>query len=195
MAAGDNTRALTTDSTVNDDCHCGKLPEAGETMTTLVVILVIAALVGGVIWNHRNKSTAAEGVEFHLPEPPQEVAAAITALYCRGAKAGLRSVVSRISVTPIGPTGFNFGTKIGDQGQIEVHPGSGSGSVVRASTSTLYIGSHPSGHFKTGLMAISAAITNALFRMLGIAPYAAKMKRFQSGLEQRVARQIGRQTA
>lgn len=163
-------------------------------MTTLVVLLVIAALVGGVILNHRNKSAAAEGVEFHLPEPPHEVAAAITALYCRGAKAGLRKVVSRVSVTPMGPTGFNFGTKIGDEGQIEVHPGSGNGSVVRASTSLLYVGSHPSSHFRTGLMAVSAAITNALFRMLGIAPYAAKMKRFQSGLETRVARQLGRAT-
>jgi hypothetical protein len=164
-------------------------------MATFVVLLIIAAIVGGVLWNHRNKSVAAEGVEFRLPHAPQEVAAAIAALYCRGVKAGLRSVVSRISVTPMGPTGFNFGTKIGDKGQIEVHPGLGSGSIVRASTSALYIGSHPSSHFGTGIWALSSAISNALCRLLGIAPYAAKMKRFQSGLENRVTRQITKQAA
>lgn len=164
-------------------------------MATLVVLLLIAAIVGGVFWNHRNKASAAEGIEFHLPEPPHEVAAAITALYCRGAKAGLRSAFSRIFVTQLAPTGFTFATKIGDEGQIEVHPGPDAGSVVRASTSTLYIGSHPKGHFKTGFLAIGAVIANAVCRMLGLAPYAAKMKRFQKGLEQRVARQIGRQNA
>jgi hypothetical protein len=162
-------------------------------MTIFVILLIIAAMVGGVVLNHRNKSTAAQGVEFHLPEPPQEVATAIAALYCQGAKAGLRSVVSRISVTRVGQTGFNFSTKIGDEGQIEVHPGSGSGSVVRASTSSLYVGSHPMSHYRNGSLAIGAAITNALYRMLGIAPYAAKMKRFQNGLEGKVARQVGRQ--
>lgn len=162
-------------------------------MTAFVVLLIIAAFVGGVFWNHRNKTAAGQGVEFHLPEPPQEVTAAITALYCRGAKAGLRSVVSRITVMPVGQGGFTFGTKIGDQGQIEVHPGNGSGSVVRASTSSLYIGSHPMSHYRTGFLAIGAAITNALYRALGVAPYAAKMKRFQNGLEGRVARQVGRQ--
>jgi hypothetical protein len=162
-------------------------------MGTFVFILVLAAIVGAVVWNHRNKSAAADGVEFAVPEPPQAVAAAIASLYCQGARAVVKKAFSRISVTQVSAGGFVFGTKLGDEGQIEVHPGQGGGSIVRASTSTLYIGSSYRPRFGTTLMIIAAAITNMLFLMLRLAPFAARMKRFQCGLEHRIARQVGRQ--
>jgi hypothetical protein len=162
-------------------------------MGTLVVLLIIAALVGGVVWNHRNKATALGGIEFHLPEPPPAVAAAISALYCQGAKAKVRGAFSRISVRPMGAGGFTFGTKMGDRGQIEVHPGTGGGSVVRASASELYIGSGRRQGNGDGMFALATAITHMLFVMLRIAPFAANMKRFQHGLEGRLSRQAGRQ--
>jgi hypothetical protein len=160
-------------------------------MGTVIAILVVAALVGGVIWNHRNKSAAFAGVEFHLAEPPAAVAAAITALYCHSTKAVVKSMFSRISVTPVGPDGFNFGTKRGDEGQIEIHP-AGNGTVVRAGTSELYIGSSHNPGNASGIKALSYAITHLICVMLRIAPYAANMKRFQRGLEHRTAKQISR---
>jgi len=160
-------------------------------MGTVIALLVVAALVGGVIWNHRNKSAAFEGVEFQLSEPPSAVAAAITALYCSGARAVVKRVFSRVTVIPVGAGGFTFGTKLGDQGQIEVHP-SGSGSRVRVQTSELYIGS---GHHRTetGIKALSYAIVHLMFLMLRVAPYAANMKRFQRGLEHKLVKQTSRQ--
>jgi hypothetical protein len=160
-------------------------------MGTVIALLVIAALVGGVIWNHRNKAAAFEGVEFELPEPPAAVSATISALYCDGAKAVLKRALSRITVSPVGLGGFNFGTKLGDQGQIEVHP-SGSGSRVRVQTSELYIGS---GHHRmeTGIKALSYAIVHLMCLMLRLAPYAANMKRFQRGLERKLVKKAARQ--
>lgn len=161
-------------------------------MGALVVILLIAALVGGVVWNHRNKAAALEGVEFHLPDPPQAVTAAITALYCQGVRAVAKSAFSRVSVTPVGPGGFNFSTKKGDQGQIEVHP-HGAGSIVRARTSLLYLGGTRDPASSSGMMALGAAITHLACVALRVSPYAANMKRFQGGLEHRIVKQAGRQ--
>jgi hypothetical protein len=162
-------------------------------MGTLVVLLIIAALVGGVVWNHRNKAAALSGVEFHLPDPPQAVAAAIAALHCQGAKAMVRGAFSRVSVRPAGPGGFVFGTKWGDEGQIEVHPGADGSSVVRASASSLYIGSNRRQGDGSGMFALATAISHMLCVTMRIAPYAANMKRFQRGLEDRISRQVGRQ--
>ncbi|MCT2588275.1 hypothetical protein [Actinophytocola gossypii] len=161
-------------------------------MEAVIVLLVVAAVVGGVIWNHRNKSAAFEGVEFRISEPPAAVAAAVAALYCRGAKAVVKSAFSRISVTPVGAGGFTFGTKRGDEGQIEIHP-NGSGSIVRASTSELYIGSTHNPREASGIKALSYAITHLIFLMLRLAPYAANMKRFQRGLEHKLQKQVSRQ--
>lgn len=160
-------------------------------MGMVIAILIVAALVGGVFWNHRNKAAAFDGVEFHLAEPPETVAAAITALYGPSTKAAVKSLFSRVSVTPVGAGGFNFGTKRGDKGQIEIHP-AGGGSVVRASTSELCIGSSHNPRTASGIKALSYAITHLICVMLRIAPYAVNMKRFQRGLEHKTAKQISR---
>jgi hypothetical protein len=161
-------------------------------MGTLVVLLLVAALVGGVAWNHRNKAAALEGVEFHLPDPPHAVTAAITALYCQGARAAVKNAFSRISVTSVGAGGFNFDTKKGDRGQIEVHP-HGAGSIVRARASSLYLGGTRDPASASGMMALSVAIVHMACVLLRVSPYAANMKRFQRGLEHRITKQAGRQ--
>jgi hypothetical protein len=162
-------------------------------MGTMVVLLIFAALVGGVVWNHRNKSAALSGVEFQLPEPPPAVAAAISALYCQGAKAKVRGALTKVSVSPMGAGGFVFGTKMGDHGEIEVHPGTAGGSVVRASTSSLHIGGGRRPSDGEGMFAAATAISHLICVVLRIGPYAANMKRFQRGLEGRISRQVGRQ--
>lgn len=162
-------------------------------MGTLVVLLIIAALVGCVVWNHRNKSAAFGGVEFQLPEPPPTVAAAISALYCQGAKAKMRGAFTRVTVSPMGAGGFVFGTKMGDRGEIEIHPGAGGSSVVRAAASSLHIGSGRRPSDGEGMWAFATAISHLIFVVLRVAPFAASMKRFERGLEGRIARQVGRQ--
>ncbi len=162
-------------------------------MATLVVLLIIATLAGGVVWNHRNKSAAFGGVEFQVPAPPPAVSAAISALYCQGAKAKMRGALSRVTVSSMGAGGFVFGTKVGDRGEIEVHPGTGGGSVVRAAASSLHVGSGRRPSDGEGMWAFATAISHLIFVALRIAPFAANMKRFERGLEGRIARQVGRQ--
>lgn len=161
-------------------------------MGVFIFILIIAALVGGIIWNHKNRAAALAGLEFSMPEEPPVVAAAIGSLYCRGAKAQMQRMFSRISVQERGSTGFVFDMKFGDKGEIEVHP-ENSGSKVRVSASSLYIGGKPIKYLGTGYWAFGRVVSNAMLRAVGYAPNAARMKRFQLNLEQAIARQIGRQ--
>lgn len=73
----------------------------------LVVVLVVAALGGAVYWNKQTSASAMQGVEFAVDASPQEVAQAIRAAYCDGAKAKMKSVLSRMTVTPAGAYSFN----------------------------------------------------------------------------------------
>ena len=161
-------------------------------MGTLLVVLVVAAIVWGVILNHRNSEVAMEGVEFEAPEAPPVVMSAIRALYVAGGKAKVKSLVTGVTVTPSGADRFKVATKLDDFGEIVVLPFAG-GSRVRARTTELYVGTHPKTHIRSGWMGASARILHGVFKLLSIAPSAAKMKKLQLQLEGRVARQLGRE--
>ena len=53
-------------------------------MGVLITILIIAALVGGVWWNHQNAKKAMEGVSFVVPFglPPRFLAFGFVVLLC-----------------------------------------------------------------------------------------------------------------
>lgn len=161
-------------------------------MGAFIGILIVAALIGMVVWNHKNAEAAMNGVEFGTAQSPHEVCAAISAAYCGGAKAKAKSVLSGVKVQPLAGSAFALSTKIGDEGRIEVLQGQGSGAVVRAAATSLYVGSHPKGHFKSGWLGLSARIGHGIYKVLGITPNAAKMKRFVNGIEGRVAKQAWR---
>src|SRR5438067_1494299 len=114
--------------------------------------------------------------------------AVIDAAYGRRGQATVRAFFSRVTVVPIGPCAFRVESTIGDTGEVTVRPGLNC-SVVEASTTELYVGTHPKAHFSRGSLGLGSAITHGLYKLFGIAPYAAKMKRFQQGIERRIARQ------
>jgi hypothetical protein len=153
---------------------------------TLVIVLVVALVAGGTFWNKRTAALAMAGVEFEVPAPASAVSAAITAAYCDGAKAVLRSVVSRMTVTPAGARSFQTRSSLGDAGTIQLSEHAGV-TTVRAFTTELYVGSHPAGHFRSGAFAIGAQIVHGLCKVLGITLNAARMRRFQAGIERKVA--------
>lgn len=161
-------------------------------MGSLIGALLIAALIGGVVWNHRNKAEAMEGVEFETPEPPAVVIGAISALHIGGTKAAVKSFFTGVKVVPSASQAFRFDTKIGDMGEIAVLP-NGNGSVVKAYTTELYIGTHPKTHSRRGgYWGFASVMAHRIYLVLGIAPNAAKLKRFQHGLDIRIARHLGR---
>ena len=163
-------------------------------METFIGILVVAALVGAVVWNKRNAAAAMTGVEFHVPASPDEVAGAIYGAFNVGSGAKLRSLVSGVRLSGGGGNTFRFESKIGDVGRIELSP-DGGGTTVQAVTDELYVGSHPTTHSRgRGYWAFGSAMTHAIFKMLGITPNAAKMKRFQLGLEGKIATQLRKAT-
>jgi len=162
-------------------------------MEAFIVILVIAAIVGAIVWNKRNAAAAMDGVEFHVPASPDEVASAIYGAFKVGAGAKLRSLVSGVRLSGAGD-GFTFESKIGDVGRIELSP-NGGGTTVRAVTDELYVGSHPTTHSRgRGYWAMASALTHGIYKMIGITPGAAKMKRFQLGLEGKIATQLRKAT-
>ena len=159
-------------------------------MEGLLGVLVIAALIGAVVWNHKNAEAALDGVEFSTPHSPATIVTTIAAAYCGGAKARAKSLLSGCTVTQTSPTSFRLETKIGDIGQIDVRQHEESGAVIAAYTTELYVGSHPVTHFRKGFAGLAADINHRLYKLLGISPNAAKMKRFQVALEGRIARQL-----
>jgi len=162
-------------------------------VSVLVVLLIIAALVGGVIWNKRNAGAAMSGVQFSVPATADVVTGALRNAYCRsGAKSLARSMVSGITVAETGGYAFRIDTKLGDNAEIVVSDNGGGASLVTARTNELYVGSHPSSHFSSGLMAIGAVMTHNIFKLLGITPSAARLKRFQCGVESRVLKELQR---
>jgi hypothetical protein len=156
-------------------------------MEFLIIVVVVAVIGGGTYWNHQNKAAAFAGVEFHVDAPPAVVHDAVRAAYCAGgAKAVLKSLVSRMTVTPSGTHAFRTQSSNGDAGTIEIFA-QGGGTAVRAHATELYVGTPPSSHFRSGLMGVSARILHGVYKMLGIAPNASKMKRFHVGVERKVA--------
>lgn len=155
-------------------------------MAVLILILIVAALGGGVWWNHRNAGAAIQGVTFVVPHPPSTVADAIHRAHNQGAMAGLRGLMGGMSVQALGPSAFATGSKLGDQGEISVSRDP-AGSLVSARALSLYVGSDPRSHrMRFG------GVVDDIFTMLGIRPGAAKVKRWQQGLEGRVVKAIAR---
>ena len=162
-------------------------------MEALIGILVVAAIIGAIVWNKRNAAAAMAGVEFHVPDSPTGVSAAINGAFNVGASAKLRSLVGGIRLSGGGNL-FRFESKIGDVGRIELSP-NGSGTTVQAVTDELYVGSHPMTHSRgRGLWATASALTHGIYKLIGVTPGAAKMKRSQLGLEGKIARQLGKAT-
>jgi hypothetical protein len=161
-------------------------------MGVLIVVLLIIASIGGVIWNHRNAELAMAGVEFSVPWSAPQVAAAIRESYCGGAKATIRSMAAGVKVAASGPTSFRFETKAGDVGTITIQASGTSGSQVAASAETLFVGNTVAlrSHRKS-LYATGVALTHGIFVLLGLTPNAARVKRFQGGLERRVLKRLG----
>jgi hypothetical protein len=157
----------------------------------LLIVLVIAALVGAVLWNKRNAAAATEGVRFTVAAPPQVVTDALRDAHCGEAKAMTRSALSGIRVTPVSPTSFRADSRLGDVASIEVQP-HGGGSLVTASADELYVGSPPSVQFRSGVMGLLAAVMHRVNTVLGVSPGAAGLKRFQNGHEGRINRQLQR---
>ena len=74
-------------------------------MEALIEIVVVAAIIGAIVWNKQNAAAAMVGVEFHVPASPNEVSAAIHGAFnvCAGAK--LRSLVGGIRLTELSESG------------------------------------------------------------------------------------------
>jgi hypothetical protein len=161
-------------------------------MGGLVVVLILAALIGGVVWNHKNKEAAAAGVDFALRRSGPEVAAAVERAFCSGAKAKVKTMVFGVTVVPMGRGHYRLESKIGDSGTLQVTDQGGGSTHVHAHTDELYIGMPPKGQFKNGWLGVSARIMHRVYTLLGLAPNAAKMKRFQLNLENRLSRELGR---
>ncbi|NEA32814.1 hypothetical protein [Streptomyces sp. SID13031] len=161
-------------------------------MEYIVGIAVIAALVGGVLWNHRTKQAAFTGVGFEVPLPPAQVADVVSAVYCQGAKASVRSTFSGVSVRRQGPTEFLFETKLGDTDWIKITAAE-TGSAVEAETTSLHIGGTLLSDDGSPIWRLSKTLTDLIYKVLGLAPFAARMKRFQNGLERKVGNHIHRQ--
>jgi hypothetical protein len=159
--------------------------KAGKAVEFLIIVLVVALIAGCTLWNKRNAALAMEGVEFHVDAPPGVVADAIRSAYCSGAKAMVKSLLSRMTVTPMGADSFHTQSSIGDVGAIEVlgHDGT---TTVRAHTTELYVGTPPATQFRSGYFGVAARILHGVYKMLGITPNAAKMRRFHAGVERKV---------
>jgi hypothetical protein len=161
-------------------------------MGALITVLAIAAVIGAVVWNHKNQSEAMAGHAFEVASPVDVVAGAIRAAYCGGARAALKGFIGRVAVTPNGGSTFRTSTKIGDVGLIEVRS-TRNGSQVRAHTTELTIGSHPMTYSnRSSLWGFSSRLTHVVYKVLGISVNAARMKRFQRSVERQVSRQLRR---
>ena len=163
-------------------------------MGTVVVVLIVAAIVGAVVWNKRNAGAAMAGVEFSVPATQAEVSAAIHSAFSVGAGAKLKNAFSGVRVGGSGNS-YRFESKIGDVGQIKL-VSSGNATKVSAATDELYVGSHPKGHSRSnGIWGFATAMAHGIYRILGITPGAAKMKRFQLGLEDKISKQLRKSAA
>jgi hypothetical protein len=163
-------------------------------MGTIIGILIIVALIGAVIWNKRNSTEAMNGVEFTVAAAPDVVIRALQTDYCGGPKAMAKSMLFGIKVTAVGGSAFRVDTRLGDLASIEIREVDHGASIVTAQTNELYVGSHPSGHFRKGIMGISASIVHTIFKLLGISPNAARLKRFQRSIEGRLSKELQRST-
>ena len=157
-------------------------------MEMLMLFAVAGAIVGGVVWNRQSTSMAFTGVEFDVPARPEQVKAAIEALYVIGAKGRGRAALTPVKVLP-SQGGFELASKIGDEGQLSLSPSASGGTVVSASATRLFIG-NPSYKGGRGWWALGQAMSHSFARMLGIRPTARRWKGFLHGLEPKIQKQL-----
>ena len=158
-------------------------------METVIAVLVVVAVVDAILRNRSIAIAAMAGVEFHVPAPPAAVARAVHAAHNVGVAAQLKAFVVGIRVTGNGSS-FRFESRIGDTGRIEVIP-EGDGTLVRAATEVLYLGAHPRTFSpRAGLWGFPPRPGHLVYTVLGIAPNATKMLRFQRTLERRITSRL-----
>jgi hypothetical protein len=155
-------------------------------MGTFLLLLVIAAIAGGIYWNRQTSAAASAGVVFEVTRPPDAVADAIEAVLCQGGLTRMKNGLVGVRVRRSGRWRFVYESRLGDEGHIAIEPSGQGGSTVRANSTALYVGSHPSSHFRSGIAGFAAIITHRTFTLAGISPGAARMKRFQTGLERQI---------
>lgn len=158
-------------------------------MSVLVIILILAAIAGGIYWNRAHANKAMGGVQFTVGSPVADVVTAINATYCAGAKAAIKSTIGGVRLAPMGQETFEYVSRFGDVGQLQVS-GSGNSATVSARTLRLHVGVAFKMRPRSGVYALSFAMTQRLFELLGIAPGAVKMLRFQNGLERALTRKL-----
>lgn len=154
--------------------------------------IVIAVLVVGTVWNRKNAAAAMAGVEFRVDASPERVVRIFSSAFCDSKKAKLTAAVGAVRVEPAGKATFKTTTRIGDEGQVTVVSDGNDGAVVRSFAEELYVGTHPSGHFRRGFANFGAQMAHGIYKVLGIAPNAGKMKRFNAALERRVLKEVAR---
>ena len=164
-------------------------------MGVLITILIIAALAGGVWWNHQNAKKAVEGVSFVVPYPPSAVAAALDRAHNQGAMAAIRGTFGGVSVSALGPSGFATNSKMGDSGEISISRDP-AGSLVAARALSLYVGMPPKQlNHRGGIWGMSVNMSHGIYKLLGITPGSAKLKRWQNGLEGRLTKTLAKATS
>ena len=162
----------------------------------IILLLFVVALIIGVVINKRTAATALEGVSFVLAYPPSLVAAALDKTHNKGTAAAIRGAFGGVSVVAVANKAFAYQSKFGDQGQIVI-TSDPAGAHVQARTTNLYVGAPQKmlNTSSTGIWALSVAITHGLYRLAGVTPGAANMKRWQNALQGRVTREITKATA
>jgi hypothetical protein len=163
-------------------------------MGTLVIILILGGIAGAVFWNHKTQGAAMAGALHRVPHSVDEVADAIRTLYCGGAGAKIRSTMKRVKVAPSGSGSFRLESSLGDVGTIRL-TSVDDGTEIEAHTDELYVGSHPSGHFRRGIAGIAASIVHTGCKVCGVSPGAGRMKSFQSSIGPKVQRHLEKQTS
>lgn len=154
---------------------------------TVIVVLVIAACTGGVIWNHQNVSSVTVGASSVVPYPPAAVASAITRTYTQGPAAAVRCFDGGVPAPPLGPQSFATNTNIGDQGEVSIARDR-AGTLVTARTLRMCDGSHPNSH-----RMFCVGIVNGIHTIPGLRPSAAPLKRWrQNGLQGRIDKALAR---
>lgn len=164
-------------------------------MGTVVIILIIVGLGAGVWQNHQSANKARAGVSFVVPFPPTAVSAAIEQAHNQGARAALGRAFGGMTVTSLGSSGFATSNKIGDSGQISVTRDS-SGSLVTARALELWVGLPPKQlDNRGGIWGLSVLVVHGCYKVLGITPGSAKVKRWQNGLEGRITKVLTKATS
>lgn len=163
-------------------------------MTTFIVVVVLV-IVGAVVWNKFTATAAMNGVSFVVPYAPSTVAAALDQSHNRGAAAAIRQAVGGVSLVPSGSGILSAVSKYGDEGVVQISRDP-AGSLVQAHATRLYIGAPPKmiENASGGIWGLSVALTHGLYRLIGVAPGAAFMKRWEHGLESRINKAIAKAT-